>query len=179
MENNSIKTGDHWLVDRWVKCWPDGTAETVAKNIPDYKETVIFRCSTGKPSIAPPLGKDAQLVVNYNYHKNCFIVWNAAVQSYIHRGKKICPYIGAEGEERMHKEIAPDSIEPFFRKLGRGGSNEVELVLIVGVDALEKFCKNYMEYLRPDIATIPKGKQCLYAVAGRELERISAQNHAF
>ena len=176
-----MKTGDYKIVDEWfnnvwASCAKEGIA-AITKYIPDYKKTVIFRTSTRLPSISKPIKDTYQLVINYNSERDCYIVWNAAIQSHIHTGKKIQPSIGKKGEIMLHERIEPDSIIPLFRGIGYEGSKQVELILFVGKSAIDRFCKEYKYSLKPDCKQIPKGKTCLYAIAGGEIEYIRKEDN--
>ena len=93
-----MKIGDCEIVRECVNnLWPDLAKKSIEKCIPNYEKTVIFRTSTGKPVIST-IEDTFQLVINYNTARKCYIVWNAAIQSHIHTGKKIRPSIGKKGE---------------------------------------------------------------------------------
>lgn len=101
---------------------------------------------------------------------------DAVIQCHIHKGKKISLPIGTEGKKILDGIIAPESIIPFYRRIGHGNSDQVELVLFVGGNAIEDFCKEYEKLLKPDPKQIPQGKTCLYAVAGGEIEYIQRED---
>jgi len=164
-------TGDYPIVEDWAKGWPEEAVTAIENNIEDYRHIVKFRTPTTKATISGPIEKSFQLVIGYNSTKECFIVWNAAVQNHIHNSKDINPALGAEGEYLLHS-IKPDTIKPFYRETGRGGSDFVELVLFVGMDVFPEFCKEYKNHIKPDPKLIPKGKSCVYAEAGGELQYI-------
>lgn len=169
-----IKTGDYQIVDEWTNSWPSSAKKTIKNCITNYRNIVKFRTSTGDATISRPIADSFQLVINYNSTKNCFIIWNAAIQNDIHNGKRMRLTIGKMGETLLHKRIDPDSITPFFRDINRSVQNTkcVELILVVGENALADFCKDYEKLIRPDKEIVPKGKTCLYAVAGGEVEFI-------
>lgn len=167
-----MKTGDSAIVDEWLMAWPEESRKAIQNYIPQYQHVVKFRTSVKNPTIKRPLGDSFQLVINYNSDKECFIVWNAAIQNHIHHGNKIRPSLGKEAEERLLHPIQPDDIISFYRETGRGGSDIVELVLIIGKKALSDFCKQYKELIKPNPRLIPKGKACIFAVAGGEMEYI-------
>lgn len=170
-----IKTGDHQIVDEWVNnIWPADAKRAIKNCIADYRKVVKFRTSTGDATISRPIADSFQLVINYNSTQKCFIIWNAAIQNVIHNGKKMRLTIGKTGEALLHKRIDPDSITPFFRDINRSVKDAkcVELILIVGENALADFCKDYEKLIKPDKERVPKGKICLYAVAGGEVEFI-------
>ena len=171
-----IATGDCWIVDKWMERWPNDAVKAITEYIPDYQNVVKFRRSTASPTVSN-LRDSFQLVINYNCDKDCYIVWNAAVQSFIHKdAKKSIPLSFGEAlKEALADAIDTHSIVPVLQELRRGGSQDVELILIVGKDAIADFCKNYQEMLKPNSKQIPKGKQCLYAVAGGELQYISSE----
>lgn len=170
-----IKTGDYPIIDEWVNnVWPSD-AKTATKNyIADYRRIVKFRTSMGVATISRPIADSFQIVINYNSAKKCFVVWNAAIQNGIHNGKKIRLTIGEDGEALLRKAIAPDSITPFFRKIRKKGSGieYVEMIFLVGQNAIADFCANYKDMIVPNEEQIPHGKTCLYAVAGGEIEYI-------
>lgn len=168
-----IKTGDRPPVDEWVNnIWPDSAKEAIKEHIQNYSEVVKFRTSAGNPSIRTPIGENCQIIINYNSERGCFVVWNAAIQSAIHKGKSIQPSLGKKIREDIFHSIKPDSIIPEYQEIGRGGSGKVELVLIVGIDAFPDFCEHYRERIRPDMREIPEGKICLYADAGGEIQEL-------
>lgn len=170
-----IKTGDYWIIDEWVNnIWPANAKKTIKNCITNYRDVVKFRTSTGDATISRPIADSFQLVINYNSTKKCFIIWNAAIQNGIHGGKKMRLTIGKAGEDLLHKEISSNSIKRFFRDVNRSVQNAkcVELILVVGENALADFCKDYKKWIRPDKEIVPKGKTCLYAVAGGEVEFI-------
>lgn len=171
-----IKTGDFWIVDRWLERWPYDAVKAITEYIPDYQNVVKFRRSTTGPTVGN-LKDSFQLVINHNCDKDCYIVWNAAVQSRIHEDakKSISLSFGEELKEKLTHPIDSNGIVPVFQGIGRGGSQDVELVLIVGKDAIADFCKNYQEMIKPDIKQIPNGKRCLYAVAGGEIQYIPSE----
>ena len=171
-----IKTGDCGIVDKWLERWPDEAVKAVTEYIPDYQNVVKFRRSTTGPTVGN-LKDSFQLVINHNCDKDCYIVWNAAVQSRIHEDakKSISLSFGEELKEKLTHPIDSNGIVPVFQGIGRGGSQDVELVLIVGKDAIADFCKNYQEMIKPDIKQIPNGKRCLYAVAGGEIQYIPSK----
>lgn len=172
----TIKTGDYPIVDEWVNnWWPDDAKKAIMTYIPDFQHRIKFRTCVKVPTISKSLKDSFQLVINYNSEKNCFIVWNAAIQNHIHRmnnKKKLRLAIGCSGERLLHQPIETNTIAHFFREFGRGGSKNVEMISIVGKNALADFCKDYREKIKPDPKNIPEGKICLYAVAGGEIEYI-------
>lgn len=72
----------------------------------------------------------------------------------------------------LHQTIDAHSITSFFRKYGRGGSKKVEMISIVGKDALADFCKDYSEKIEPNPKDIQEESACLYATTDRGLEYI-------
>ena len=178
-----IRTGDCNIVNEWVNnTWLEKNEEkkeaieAVKEYIPDWKNVVKFRTATESPQISN-LEDSFQLVINYNCDKDCYIVWNAAVQSHVHKDakKSISLSFGETLKEALNHAIDTHSIVPVFQELKRGGSQDVELVLIVGKDAVADFCKNYQEMIKPDSKHIPEGKRCLYAVAGGEIQYIPSE----
>ena len=178
-----IETGDCGIVNEWVNnTWLEKNEkkkkaiEAVKEYIPDRQNVVKFRTATDSPQISN-LENSFQLVINYNYYKDCYIVWNAAVQSRIHEDakKSISLSFREELKEKLTHPIDSNGIVPVFQGSGRGSSQDVELVLIVGKDAIADFCKNYQEMIKPDSKQIPHGKRCLYAVAGGEIQYISSE----
>lgn len=168
-----IKTGDRPPVDEWVNnIWPDSAKEAIKEHIQNYSEVVKFRTSAGNPSIRTPIGENCQIIINYNNERGCFVVWNAAIQSAIHKGKSIQPSLEKRIREDIFHSVKQNSIIPVYQEIERGGSGKVELVLIVGTDAFPDFCKNYKEMIKPDVSKIPAGKICLYADAGDEIQYI-------
>lgn len=170
-----IKTGDHSIIDEWVNnVWPDSAKKAIKDYIPNYRKTVKFRTSMGVATISRPIAEGFQIVINYNSAKKCFVVWNAAIQNKIHRGKKVRLTIGNDGEDLLRKGVGSDSMASVFRKISKRGKDTgfVEKVLLIGENALADFCKNYKEKIIPDKKEIPEGKICLYAVAGGEIEYI-------
>lgn len=172
---SKIKTGDHPIVDNWVNnIWPETSKSAIKQYIPDYQKTVKFRTSTGNPSISN-LTNGFQLVINYNYYKECYIVWNAAIQSQIHSGKKYKLSFGKKGEDLLQENVSAVAVMPFYRNVWPPKTGYVELILIVGKDAIADFCKNYQEMIKPDSKQIEKGKRCLYAVSGGEIQYIPSE----
>lgn len=176
-----IKTGDCNTVDEWVNnTWLEKSEkkkeaiEAVKKHIPDWQNVVKFRTATENPKISN-LKDSFQLVINYNCDKDCYIVWNAAVQNHIHTKKNYSLSIGTKGKDLLHETILPTSITPFYRNVRPLRAKQVELILIVGKDAIADFCKNYQKMIRPNSKQIPKGKRCLYAVAGGTIEYILSE----
>lgn len=173
-----INPRDYHIVEEWVNgVWPDYAKDAIKNHIRRYWEVVKLRTSMDKPTISGRMPKNVQLVINYNSNKKCFIVWNAAIQRSIHKGRRMHLPIGATGESLLHKPIASDAITPFFREFRQGGVDCAELILIVGKDAFVNFCQNYMKYLTPDSAKIPKGRLCLHAIAGEEIAYIQADKN--
>lgn len=177
-KNNIITTGDGAVVDEWVNnVWPVDAKKAITDHIPDWINTVTFRTSSRNPVISKLLD-NCQLIINYNSEKNCFVVWNAAIQSQIYRANrknakaKLRPALGCAGERILHKKITPNFQECYYREVGRGGSNHVELIWILGNEAFVNFCQDYKRMILPDPTKIPKGKSCLYAVAGGEIQYI-------
>lgn len=175
-----IRTGDCNIVNEWVNnTWLEKkekkeAIEAVKEYIPDWKNVVKFRTATDSPQISN-LEDSFQLVINYNYYKECYIVWNAAIQNHIHTKKKYSLSIGTKGKDLLHKTISPTSITLFYRDVWPPREKQVELILIVGKDAIANFCKNYQEMIKPDSKQIPNEKRCLYAVAGGEIQYISSE----
>lgn len=170
-----IKTGDHSIIDEWVNnVWPDSAKKAIKDYIPNYRKTVKFRTSMGVATISRPIADSFQIVINYNSAKKCYIVWNAAIQNKIRNGKKMRLTIGEDGEALLRKAITSDSITPFFRKFRLKDSNAeyVEMIFLVGQNAIADFCANYKDMIVPNEEQIPTGKTCLYAVAGGEIEYI-------
>lgn len=173
-----IKTGDYPIIDEWVNnTWPATAKEAIRTCGINYRKVIKFRTSTGKVTISRPIADSFQLVLNYNSAKKCFVVWNAAIQKEIHHGKKMRLSIGCEGDELLRKPIAPNSVTSCFREIGRGRdcAGCVELILIIGQDALPEFFRQYNDLLVPNRGKIPKGKTCLYARAGGKIEYILAE----
>lgn len=179
-KSNIITTGDDAIVDEWVNnVWPEDAKQAITEHIPDWKNAVTFRTSSESPVISKPL-ENCQLIINYNNEKNCFVVWNAAIQSQIYGADRknpngeLRPALGCVGERILHEAITPDFQKCFFREFGRGGSKYVELIWILGTNAIINFCKNYKHMIIPDPKLIPKGKTCLHAIAGQEIVHIQS-----
>lgn len=172
---NIIKTGDGKTVDDWVNnVWPTDAVKAITSTIHNWKNVVKLRASVNEPVVSK-LSNTCQLVVNYNSEAKCFAVWNAAIQAHIHQGDKLRLSVGSKGKEIIHQNCAADSLISIYRPIGQGKSNYVELIWIVGTDAFVDFCKEYKKLIRPDPASIPKGKICLYAVAGGEIQYIPSK----
>ena len=43
------------------------------------------------------------------------------------------------------------------------------------IPAIADFCKNYQEMIKPDSKQMEKGKRCLYAVSGGEIQYIPSE----
>lgn len=161
--------------------WPEEAKKAITAHIPDWKNTVTFRTSSKNPVISKSLD-NCQLIINYNSERKCFIVWNAAIQRQIYRVNrknakaKLRPALGCAGERILHKMITPNFQECYYREFGRGGSKHVELIWILGTNAIIDFCKNYKQMIVPDPKLIPKGKTCLYATVGQNIEYIQSTN---
>ena len=162
-------TGDYPIVEDWTKGWPEEAVTAIVNNIKDYRHVIKFRTSTTEATISGPIEESFQLVINYNSTNECFVVWNAAIQNSIHSEKRIVLSLGTEGECLLHS-IKPDAIMPFYRKIGRTGSDRVELIIFVGRNVFSEFCKEYKAHNKPNPELIPKGKSCAYAEAGGELQ---------
>ena len=159
------------IVEEWQRnVWPAGTKEIMSDNIPDYTNVVKPRTSTTTITVTAPSEETFQLVVNYYAYKKCFIVYNAAIQNFLHPGAEWKITFGKAVKDRLAGSIDEDAIIPVFKDVSRGGKNCVELVLIVGVDALGDFCREYKKWIRPDVSLIPEGKTLLYADAGGEIQ---------
>lgn len=159
------------IVEEWQRnVWPAGTKEIISDNITDYMNVVKPRTSTTTITVTAPSEKTFQLVVNYYAYKKCFIVYNAAIQTFLHPGAEWKITFGKAVKDRLAGSIDEDAIIPVFKDVRRGGKNSVELVLIVGMEALSGFCKSYKEWIKPDVSLIPAGKTLLYADAGGEIQ---------
>lgn len=173
-----IRTGEHPMIDEWVNNnWPDGAKEAIVTCIPDYQDVMRLRTSTSGPKVSA-WGDRVQIVLNYNHDKDCFIVWNAAIQRSIHRSSKpdsIILSFGADLEAQLRQPIESDSVSYVYQEIRDSAPKLVELVLVVGQNALSRFLRNYSEMLKPDPKQIKKGKSCVYAVAGGEIEYIHSE----
>lgn len=155
------------IVKEWQRnVWPEGTKEIVA----GYMNVIMPRTSTTTITVTAPVEKSFQLIVNYYSYKKCFIVYNAAIQDFLHSGGEWKITFGKAVEDKLASSIDSNAIIPVFKDTRRGGKNCVELVLIVGVNALGDFCRTYKEWIRPDVSLIPDGKTLLYADAGGEIQ---------
>lgn len=158
------------IVEEWQRnVWPAGTKE-IMSNIPDYTNVVKPRTSTTTITVTAPSEESFQLVVNYYSYKKCFIVYNAAIQNFLHPGDEWKITFGKAVKDRLAGSIDENAIIPVFKDVRRGGANSVELVLIVGMEALSDFCKSYKEWIKPDVSLIPDGKTLLYADAGGKIQ---------
>ena len=159
--------------------WPQGTKKIVLRTIPQAFEKVVFKeTSTGTNAFIHPISSTYQLVISYYYSQKVFVVWNAAVHAQIHdlRGMTTLS-IGADADALIKSGFGKGRIESIFKSVKQKGTKDcVELVTLVGVDALYDFCKAYSEYIIPELNHIPKGKQCLYATPGGEIQRFSSDN---
>lgn len=168
-----MRTGDYPIVDEWTNnIWPEEAKQAIQKFIPDYMNSVVMRTATTNITISFPLKETAQLIINYHAGKKCFLIWNAAIQETIHKGKEVTIPFGKKLSEELDRTIAADALIPIFKEIGSGGSGKGELILIVGEKAFPNFCKTYKERIKPDISLIPKGKECLYAEAGGTVQHI-------
>lgn len=159
------------IVEEWQRnVWPEGTKEIISDSIPDYMNVIKPRTSTTTITVTAPSEKTFQLVVNYYAYKKCFIVYNAAIQNFLHPGAEWKITFGKAVKDRLAGSIDEDAIIPVFKDVRRSGKKCVELVLIVGVDALGDFCRAYKEWIRPDVSLIPEGKTLLYADAGGKIQ---------
>lgn len=155
--------------------WPYEAKKIVLRNISNADFCVIMSDSkTGTYAKSHPIDRSARLVISYIWPKDIFVVWNAAVHAYIHNEKGMTTLsIGKENEHFLDESFDSDAIVSVYKTVKQPGICDcVEMVLIVGKEALFDFCKNVDEYLFPNVDTIPLGKKCLYATPGGELERI-------
>lgn len=173
-----LKTGEKKMMDEWVNNhYPESAKKAIVTYLPDYRHIARFRVNTGNPQVSS-LDENVHFVLNYNCDRKCFIVWNAAVQRSIHQpkdGKSIQLTVGAALKNRLHQRINSDATIRIYQEIRGHGDTQVELVLIVGEDALVDFLRNYQELLKPIPTEIKKGKACLYAVAGGEVEYIQGE----
>lgn len=165
--------GDSHIVKEWVSnTWQEKGYEAIAQLIPDSENEVLYRTSDVGPSISRSKIKNHQIIVNYNICKRYYLVYNAAIQKYIHKSNPIHISPGSIVKKRLAQCIEADSISFVFQDIKGDGDDQVELVLVVGENAIEQFCKSYKELIFPDANQIPKGKTCIYADAGGEIQRI-------
>ena len=156
--------------------WPSGTRKIVLRNIPDAINTVAMReTKDGGNTFTRGLDPACHFVISYYYPQKVFIIWNASVHRQIHNPKSMTTVsIGEENKGLLNASFNTGCINPVFKPIRQEGIKDcVELVVIVGENALYNFCKTYEEYLIPNINEIPMGKHCLYAVPGGELHKIS------
>lgn len=164
------------IIKESTETWPTGAKKIVLRNIPFAYDTVIFKeTSNGGNTFAHSIHSKYQLVISYYYPKKVFVVWNAAVHHHIHDSRGMTTLsIGSEADELLKNGFESDRIDCCFKTIKQRGTTDcVELVVIVGVDALYDFCKAYQEYILPQVNTIPKGKKCLYATPEEKLQRLS------
>lgn len=178
---NILKTGDGKIVDEWINnVWPENARQAITDLIPNWESVVTLRTAVKQPVIRK-MPENCQLVINYNSERNCFVIWNAAIQHYIYRRKcengkaKLRLSMGSTGERLLHQHITANFQKCYYREFGRGKSKYVELIWILGEEAFVDFCKDYKNMILPDPNNIPKGKTCLYAVAGGEIQYIPSK----
>ena len=154
--------------------WTESAKKVVQRYIPNESETVRLNENiNGMYTVTPPIEHSVQLIITYVYGWKAYIVWNAAIQNAIHPCKKMQLVMGKDASEILHRREY-DSIFQTFKEVKKykSGGNYVELVLVVGKNAFSDFCKSYEMYMYPDTELIPKGKKCLYATAGGEIQEI-------
>lgn len=154
--------------------WPSGTSKIVLRNIPDANNCVIMSESEdGKHTKSHQIDASTRIVISYVWPKDVFVVWNAAVHAHIHNKSGQTTLSVGEKNKTLLSEVDSTAIIQTYKRIQQKGIYGcVEMVLIVGKEALFDFCKNVDEYLFPNVDTIPLGKKCLYATPGGELERI-------
>lgn len=173
-----IRTGDFPIVNEWVNnTWPEKAKEAIAQYVPDYKNSFIFRTAETVITIKAPIEGSYQIILNYCISKKCFLVYNAAIQNCIRQSEKIHIRLGKSVLDSLSQPIVHDSISSVFQEIRKNGRGQVEHVLIVDADAIEKFCKSYKELIVPDTNLIPRMKTCLYAEAGGEIQKIQSTYH--
>lgn len=154
--------------------WPESAKKVVERYIPNESETVRLNENiNGMHTVTYPIERSIQLIITYMYDKEVYIVWNAAIQNAIHQCKEMKLVMGKDASELLYRREHNSIFQTFkeVKNYKRGG-NYVELVLCIGKDAFVDFCKSYEMYMYPDAESIPKGKKCLYAVAGGEIQEI-------
>ena len=172
MSGKSIKKQNERIFD-----WPMDSYRIILRNMPD--DRVIKSASKdGKYVAAHRIHPEVQLVISYNYEKQVFIVWNGAVHHYLHNhsGKSTFS-MGADAKETISDGFDLNRIQCVYKDIRQPHwENCVELVVIVGKDALLDFCKSYESYIFPDVSTIPEGKDCLFATPLSQIERVRRED---
>lgn len=150
------------------------------RNIPNASDCIIRgESGEGKYVATNPIHPKVQLIISYNYSYKVFVVWNGAVHQQLHNhcGKRTLS-MGATAEQVLRKELDLNDIQRVYKPIKQDGyTNCVELVVLVGRDALVDFCKSYEAYIFPDSSTIPDGKECLFAVPSEPIKRIGSKKH--
>ena len=161
--------------------WPANAEKIIARSIGGAYDHVIFGNSrSGQYRTTHPISESFQFVISYNYSSETFIVWNAAIHRFIHRGKENTT-LSTRGNalSALVRGIPKKEIKRVFQEFGNLGDEYKdcgEIVLLVGKEALCDFCNSPEEYIFPELDDIPKGKICLFARAGASLQRICSDD---
>lgn len=159
--------------------WPLFAENTVARCIPHAYDKVYFGNSAeGKYQLSSGVKEGFQFVISYQWPYDVFIVWNAALHRLIRsENSNITFSAGNEAKKAISDGLPVNNcIKRYYKNLKnlrKEFSNCVEVVLVVGKDAIYDFCQTPMEYMLPSLEEIPAGKICLYAKAGEALKRAS------
>lgn len=169
-----MKTGAALIVDDWVNNnWPEEAKEAACNFIRDFRAIAFCTSETG-PTFTPIDAKNCQIMVDYYRSRKCYLVYNAAIHIYLSKKEQIKITFGKRVTERLAQPISQDSISCVYQEIRGDGKDQVELVLIVGENAIEKLFQSYKTLIVPDANQIPKGKTCIYADAGGEIQRIKS-----
>lgn len=165
------------------KYWPENAEQIINRNIPNASEFVLLgeTLDCGMYSAQYPIGSTYQLVVTYDAKKEVFFVWNAAIQNTIHHLKKtkaIQIRAGREAGKYFEEKNAvdADSIILTYKEVRYYGTSCFEPVIIVGQNALVRFCKTYEQFLCPDPENLRYG-HCLFARPGEDVVKIDKKQY--
>ena len=161
-----------------ITTWPTDAYKTVLRSIPFASKRVLFReTCNGTNTFSHAIPSSYQLVISYYYTERVFVVWNAAIHHHIHDRRGMTTLsIGADARDLINAGLESSCIERSFKSVKQKGTKDcVEMITIVGVDAVYDFCKDYQEYILPQLSAIPTGKTCLYSTPSGKLQRLNSK----
>lgn len=171
---NNLKPGQHSPVGTWANYhWPKEAEVAITKHIPNYQKVILFGTAEDTVTTSDLHKGRFEIILDYHESKHCYLAYNAALRECNSKAKKIKISFGKNVKDCLSQVIPADAIFPVYQDIGKTGL-QVELVLVIGENAIDAFCKSYKSLMVPDATLIPYGKTCLYAVPGGKVQEIQS-----
>lgn len=131
--------------------WPRNGIKIVQRYFPDNFYTSSSSID-GKYQSRTQISSE-QMLISFDCKHEVYTIWNLYIHKFLKDTRSMVTVRrGAPGDEAIKRGMKVNDIIKTFKPIRHGNREEcVEIVVLVGKDALFEFCSNYSDYLFPHI----------------------------